>query len=47
LPEVLRCADRLLVMREHRACGTYLRGELDEHSVLEAISANATPGHAP
>jgi simple sugar transport system ATP-binding protein len=47
LPEVLRCADRLLVMREHRACGTYRRGELDEHSVLEAISANATPGHAP
>ena len=47
LPEVLRCADRLLVMREHRACGMYRRGELDEHSVLEAISAHPALGSAP
>ena len=41
LPEVLRCADRLLVMREHKACGLYSRGELDDNSILEAISAQA------
>lgn len=39
LPEVLHCSDRVLVMRDRRAAGTYARGELDERSVLEVIAA--------
>jgi monosaccharide-transporting ATPase len=38
LPEVLRYSERSVVMRERRACGEYLRGELDDTSVLHAIS---------
>jgi simple sugar transport system ATP-binding protein len=38
LPEVLRVSDRMLVMRDRKACGEYLRGELDEGSVLKAIA---------
>jgi len=42
LPEVLRWSDRMLVLRERKACGTYLRGELDETTVLHAIAGEAT-----
>jgi monosaccharide-transporting ATPase len=38
LPEVLRYSDRLLVMRDRKACGQYLRGELDDASVLQVIA---------
>jgi monosaccharide-transporting ATPase len=41
LPEVLRCADRLLVMRERKGCGEYARGELDERTVLQVIAGEA------
>ncbi len=40
LPEVLRCSDRVMVMRERRAGGVYPRGELDERSVLEVIAGD-------
>jgi monosaccharide-transporting ATPase len=42
LPEVLRVSDRMVVMRDRKACGEYLRGELDESSVLRAIAGEAT-----
>jgi simple sugar transport system ATP-binding protein len=42
LPEVLRCSDRLLVLRERRAGGLYRRGELDEQTVLEVIAGEAS-----
>jgi len=38
LPEVLRCSDRMLVLRDRRAGGQYRRGELDETSVLSVIA---------
>ena len=38
LPEVLRCSDRLLVMRDRKACGEYQRGALDEASVMQVIA---------
>jgi monosaccharide-transporting ATPase len=38
LPEVLRCSDRMLVMRDRKGCGQYRRGELDESSVLQVIA---------
>ncbi|OON64007.1 sugar ABC transporter ATP-binding protein [Massilia sp. KIM] len=38
LPEVLRVSDRIVVMRDRKACGEYRRGELDEHSVLHVIA---------
>jgi monosaccharide-transporting ATPase len=41
LPEVLRVADRILVMRDRKACGAYMRGELDDSSVLQAIAGDA------
>jgi simple sugar transport system ATP-binding protein len=41
LPEVLRVADRMVVMRDRKACGEYRRGELDEASVLRAIAGEA------
>lgn len=41
LQEVLRCSDRLLVMRERKACGEYQRGELDDTSVLQVIAGEA------
>ncbi|MBA5605228.1 sugar ABC transporter ATP-binding protein [Duganella sp. FT3S] len=39
LPEVLRYSDRVLVMRDRKACGEYQRGALDETSVLQVIAA--------
>jgi galactofuranose transport system ATP-binding protein len=41
LPEVLRWSDRLLVMRDRKACGVYQRGELDDDSVLRVIAGEA------
>lgn len=41
LPEVLRCSDRLVVMRDRKACGQYQRGELDDSSVLQVIAGEA------
>ncbi|WP_394778077.1 sugar ABC transporter ATP-binding protein [Undibacterium sp.] len=38
LSEVLRCSDRIVVMRDRKACGEYQRGELDETSVLQVIA---------
>ena len=38
LPEVLRVSDRMVVMRDRKACGEYRRGELDDSSVLRAIA---------
>jgi len=38
LPEVLRVSDRMVVMRDRKACGEYRRGELDESSVLHVIA---------
>lgn len=46
LPEVLHCSDRVLVMRDRRAAGTYARGELDERSVLEVIAAQSSASSA-
>jgi simple sugar transport system ATP-binding protein len=41
LPEVLRVSDRMVVMRDRKACGEYRRGELDERSVLRVIAGEA------
>jgi len=41
LPEVLRCSDRMVVMRDRAACGEYQRGQLDEESVLQVIAGEA------
>ncbi|MGG7606220.1 sugar ABC transporter ATP-binding protein [Massilia sp. BKSP1R2A-1] len=38
LPEVLRVSDRIVVMRDRKACGEYGRGELDESTVLHVIA---------
>jgi monosaccharide-transporting ATPase len=38
LSEVLRCSDRMLVLRDRHASGEYLRGELDDQSVLRVIA---------
>jgi simple sugar transport system ATP-binding protein len=38
LPEVLRCSERIVVMRDRKACGEYQRGALDETSVLQVIA---------
>ncbi len=38
IPEVLRCSDRMLVLRDRQACGEYSRGELDDESVLQVIA---------
>lgn len=38
LPEVLRVSDRIVVMRDRKACGEYRRGELDDDSVLHVIA---------
>ncbi len=38
LPEVLRVSDRIVVMRDRKACGEYRRGELDESTVLHVIA---------
>ena len=41
LPEVLRCSDRVLVLRDRKAGGVYRRGELNDSSVLEVIAGEA------
>jgi galactofuranose transport system ATP-binding protein len=41
LPEVLRVSDRMVVMRDRKACGEYRRGELDETSILQVIAGDA------
>jgi len=41
LPEVLAWSDRMLVLRDRKACGSYRRGELDETTVLQAIAGQA------
>ncbi|AIY41496.1 Putative sugar ABC transport system [Collimonas arenae] len=38
IPEVLRVSDRMLVLRDRKACGEYKRGELDDDSVLQVIA---------
>jgi len=38
LPEVVRLSDRMVVMRDRKACGEYQRGQLDETSVLHVIA---------
>ncbi len=38
ISEVLRVSDRMLVLRDRKACGEYRRGELDDDSVLEVIA---------
>jgi simple sugar transport system ATP-binding protein len=42
LPEVLRVSDRMVVMRDRKACGEFRRGELDETSVLRVIAGETT-----
>ena len=42
LPEVLRWSDRMLVLRDRKACGSYRRGELDDTTVLRAIAGEAS-----
>lgn len=42
IDEVLRCSDRILVLRDRKACGEYLRGELDDASVLQVIAGEST-----
>lgn len=42
LPEVLRVSDRIVVMRDRKACGEYGRGELDDSSVLHVIAGEGT-----
>jgi simple sugar transport system ATP-binding protein len=41
LPEVLRCSDRMVIMRDRAVCGEYTRGELDDESVLHVIAGEA------
>jgi len=41
LPEVLRVSDRIVVMRDRKACGEFARGELDDSSVLHVIAGEA------
>ncbi len=38
LPEVVRTSDRMVIMRDRKACGEYRRGELDDSTVLQAIA---------
>jgi len=41
LAEVLRCSDRMLVLRDRQGGGEYRRGQLDESSVLQVIAGEA------
>src|SRR5450830_201372 len=41
IPEVLRCSDRMLVLRDRQAGGEFVRGQLDETSVLQVIAGEA------
>jgi galactofuranose transport system ATP-binding protein len=38
LPEVVRTSDRMVIMRDRKACGEYRRGELNDSTVLQAIA---------
>jgi monosaccharide-transporting ATPase len=38
LPEVLRCSDRMVVLRDREKCGEYVRGELNDETVLQVIA---------
>jgi len=40
LAEVLHCSDRVLVLRDRRAAGEYVRGELDEAGLLAVIAGD-------
>jgi len=42
LPEVLRVSDRIVVMRDRKACGEYQRGELDDSAVLHVIAGEGS-----
>eukprot|EP01037_Dinobryon_pediforme_P028163 gene28163-31326_t len=44
-PIVLRCSDRMLVLRDRQSSGQYRRGELDETSVLQLFIGQ--DDHAP
>nr|WP_314541198.1 sugar ABC transporter ATP-binding protein [uncultured Massilia sp.] len=41
LPEVLRLSDRMVIMRDRKACGEYRRGALDETSILQVIAGDS------
>src|SRR5450830_1228856 len=41
IPDVLRCSDRMLVLRDRQAGGEFVRGQLDETSVLQVIAGEA------
>ncbi|GAB2844707.1 sugar ABC transporter ATP-binding protein [Pseudoduganella ginsengisoli] len=41
LPEVVRTSDRMVIMRDRKACGEYRRGELNDSTVLQAIAGEA------
>ena len=41
LPEVLRCSDRMVVVRDRELGAEYARGALDDSSVLHAIAGEA------
>jgi monosaccharide-transporting ATPase len=38
IPEVLRCSDRMLILRDRQGGGEYVRGQLNETSVLQVIA---------
>ncbi|GGY00381.1 sugar ABC transporter ATP-binding protein [Pseudoduganella dura] len=42
LPEVLRCSDRMVVLRDREKCGEYVRGELNDETVLQVIAGEFT-----
>jgi simple sugar transport system ATP-binding protein len=42
LPEVLHWSERMLVLRDRKAGGEYLRGELDDTTVLDVIAGRET-----
>jgi galactofuranose transport system ATP-binding protein len=41
IAEVLRCSDRMLILRDRQGGGEYVRGQLDETSVLQVIAGEA------
>jgi simple sugar transport system ATP-binding protein len=47
LPEVLRCSDRLMIMRDRKACGEYGRGQLNDTTVLQVIAGDAEKAGVP
>lgn len=44
LPEVLRCSDRMVVLRDREKCGEYVRGDLDDETVLQVIAGEEKEG---